>query len=308
MDRILQQFLEVATLQNVSHAAKKLCLSQPTLTHNMKKLEESLEVQLFIRTSNGVKLTEFGEVLLEQTRIMQRIYDNTLIKMEMLKERHERELRIGSGHAWWFLFLSDMIDIYRQVHSAANIYIDIGNHLRLMDLLLSGDIDLFIGHEIPGLNKRAGVFFIPLFISHDKVFVRENHPLTMKPCRLDDLLDYPTIEITPDEVRHAHVVEDFQPKKLERTQLHLTEKILYRSNSIVTCIDMARTTNGLLPFPGSMASYFKQFNLVSLTLTEEYTKGSVGIYMIRERQDDPHIKDVLMLIQQSLEKKRHLIF
>ena len=40
MDKILQQFLEVATLQNVSHAAKKLCLSQPTLTHNMKKLEE----------------------------------------------------------------------------------------------------------------------------------------------------------------------------------------------------------------------------------------------------------------------------
>lgn len=74
----------------MSHAAKKLCLSQPTLTHNMKKLEESLDVQLFIRTSNGMKLTEFGEVLLEQTRIMQRIYDNTLTKIEMLKERHEQ--------------------------------------------------------------------------------------------------------------------------------------------------------------------------------------------------------------------------
>lgn len=118
MDKILQQFLEVATFQNVSHAAKKLCLSQPTLTHNMKKLEESLEVQLFVRTSNGMKLTEFGEVLLEQTRIMQRIYDNALTKMEMLKERHERELKIGSGHAWWYLFLRDMIDTYRQVHSA----------------------------------------------------------------------------------------------------------------------------------------------------------------------------------------------
>ncbi|HBS7601972.1 TPA: LysR family transcriptional regulator, partial [Klebsiella pneumoniae] len=54
MDKILQQFLEVASLQNVSHAAKKLFLSQPTLTHNMKKLEESLGVQLFVRTSNGI--------------------------------------------------------------------------------------------------------------------------------------------------------------------------------------------------------------------------------------------------------------
>ncbi len=308
MDKILQQFLEVATLQNVSHAAKKLCLSQPTLTHNMKKLEESLGVQLFVRASNGVKLTEFGEVLRDQTRIMQRIYDSTLTKMEMLKERHERELKIGSGHAWWYLFLRDMLTIYRQIHPAANIHIDIGNHLRQMDLLLSGDIDLFIGHEIPGLNKRAGVLFIPLFISRDKVFVREGHPLTIRPCNRDDLLDYPTIEITPDEVRHAHVVEDSQPKKLERTQLHLTDKILYRSNSIVTCIDIACSSNGLLPFPGSMEGYFKQYNLVSLTLTEEYTKGTIGIYLIRERQDDQHIQDVLELIHQSLEKNRHLIF
>ena len=308
MDKILQQFLEVATFQNVSHAAKKLCLSQPTLTHNMKKLEESLEVQLFVRTSNGMKLTEFGEVLLEQTRIMQRIYDNTLTKMEMLKERHERELKIGSGHAWWYLFLRDMIDTYRHLHPAANIHIDIGNHLRQMDLLLSGDIDLFIGHEILGLNKRAGVLFMPLFISRDKVFVREGHPLTMKTCSKDDLQDYPTIEITPDEVRHAHVVEDLQPKKLERTQLHLTEKILYSSNSIVTCVDMACSSNGLLPFPGSMEPYFKSFKLVSLTLTEDYTKGTIGIYLIRERQDDPHIQNVLELIHQSLEKNRHLIF
>lgn len=307
MDKILQQFLEVATLQNVSHAAKKLCLSQPTLTHNMKKLEESLNVQLFIRTSNGMKLTEYGEVLLEQTRIMQRIYDNTLTKMEMLKERHERELRIGSGHAWWYVFLKDTIDSYRQAHPAANIYIDIGNHLRLMDLLLSGDIDLFIGHEISGLNKRAGVLFIPLFMSHDKVFVRQGHPLSLRACTLDELVEYPTIEITPDELRHAHVVEDLQPKKLVRTQLHLTEKILYRSNSIVTSIDLACSTNGLLPFPGSMERYFKQFNLVSLDLTQEYTKGSVGIYLIREKQDDMHIQDVLQLIQQNLENNRYLI-
>lgn len=109
-------------------------------------------------------------------------------------------------------------------------------------------------------------------------------------------------------MRHAHVVEDLQPKKLERTQLHLTDKILYRSNSITTCIDMACSSNGLLPFPGSMEGYFKQYNLVSLTLTEEYTRGTIGIYLIRERQDDLHIQDVLELIHQSLEKNRHLIF
>ena len=55
-------------------------------------------------------------------------------------------------------------------------------------------------------------------------------------------------------------------------------------------------------FPGSMEGFFKQFNLVSLVV-EEYTKGSVGIYIIRrEKQDDRHILDVLELILSSLEK------
>lgn len=54
VDKILRQFIEVAMFKNVSHAANKLCLSQPTLTHNMKKLEENLGVQLLERTSTGL--------------------------------------------------------------------------------------------------------------------------------------------------------------------------------------------------------------------------------------------------------------
>lgn len=308
MDKILQQFLEVASLENVSHAAKKLCLSQPTVTHNMKKLEESMGVQLFVRTSNGMKLTEFGEVLREQARIMQRIYDNTLIKMEMLKLRHEHELKIGTGHAWWFLFLRHTIEDYRQAHPAANVFIDIGNHLRQMDLLLSGDIDLFIGHEIIGLNKRAGVLFIPLFVSRDKVFVREGHPLAMRVCTKQDLQDYPIIQVTPDENRHQHVVEDLQPKKLEQTRLHLMEKILCRSNSLTTCIDIASTSNSIMPFPGAMEGYFKRFNLVSLEMTEEYMKGNIGIYVIRERMDESYIQDIVEIINKNVDKNKSFIF
>ncbi|WP_421326095.1 LysR family transcriptional regulator, partial [Aeromonas veronii] len=42
MDKHLRQFIAVATHKNVSLAARKMGLSQPTLTHNMKKLEENL--------------------------------------------------------------------------------------------------------------------------------------------------------------------------------------------------------------------------------------------------------------------------
>ena len=44
MDKVLRQFLEVATLKNVTHAANKLCMNQSTLSINIKRLEESLGV------------------------------------------------------------------------------------------------------------------------------------------------------------------------------------------------------------------------------------------------------------------------
>lgn len=307
MDKILRQFLEVASFKNVSHAAKKLCLNQSTLSLNIQKLEQSLGMELFTRSSTGVELTECGEVLAEHIRMMQRIYDNALIKMEFIKERHDRELRVGTGHAWWYLFLRETVETYRERHPTANIHSELGNHLRLMDLLLSGDIDLFIGHEIAGLSRKAGVMFLPLFTTSNKNFVRQEHPLIYRECSLDDLLEYPHLEITPDESRYQHVMEDLQPKKLERSVLHLTEKIIYSSNSLMASIDMLSTTNAVMPYPGPMENYFRQFNLVPLTMTEPSATCAVGVYLLRERNDDPHIHDVLALMRHYLTANRQLL-
>jgi len=253
MDKILRQFIEVAMLKNVSHAANKLCLSQPTLTHNMKKLEESLGVQLLIRSSSGVKTTEYGELLLEQAQMMQRIYDNTLSKLALIKTQQVQSLRMGTGHAWWHMFVRDSFNAYRALHPTVNIHIDQGNHLRLMDLLLGGDIDLFIGHEIQGLNAKAGISFIPLFAVSDSYFVRRGHPLCDQAVSAMELQDYPCVELTPDEGRFQHVIEDMQPKRQARTRLHLEERIIWSTNSMMAAVDMLNDTDGvMLSYPSCM--------------------------------------------------------
>lgn len=57
----LHYFLEVVKTQNISHAAKRLGISQPTLTQSMKKLEDVVGSSLLIRGKNGVRLTRAGE-------------------------------------------------------------------------------------------------------------------------------------------------------------------------------------------------------------------------------------------------------
>ena len=62
--RQLKYFVKVAGNLSFSEAAKNLCVTQSTLSQQIKQLEGELGTQLFIRTSHSVELTEAGKELL----------------------------------------------------------------------------------------------------------------------------------------------------------------------------------------------------------------------------------------------------
>lgn len=61
-------FYEVAKASNISRAAKELYISQLTISKAIGKLEDSLGLSLFTRSSRGVQLTAEGEILYQHTR------------------------------------------------------------------------------------------------------------------------------------------------------------------------------------------------------------------------------------------------
>ena len=61
--RVLQYFLAVAREQNISAAAQSLHLTQPTLSRQLRDLEEELGKQLMIRGNRKITLTEDGRLL-----------------------------------------------------------------------------------------------------------------------------------------------------------------------------------------------------------------------------------------------------
>ncbi|WP_137597998.1 LysR family transcriptional regulator [Paucilactobacillus kaifaensis] len=62
----LQYFLEVASTENISQSARKLMISQPSLSRTLKELEQELSVALFIRNGHSLKLNTQGQLFAQQ--------------------------------------------------------------------------------------------------------------------------------------------------------------------------------------------------------------------------------------------------
>ncbi len=93
--RDIKYFIAVAELKHFGKAADRCYVSQPTLSMQLKKLEEELNVQLFERTSKQVLITPEGEKLLVQARAVLREVDQMKQVAQNLQDPYSGSLRLG---------------------------------------------------------------------------------------------------------------------------------------------------------------------------------------------------------------------
>ena len=97
--RVLRYFLEVAREGNVTHAAQRLHISQPTLSRQIKELEEELGKKLFTRSNYSVKLTEEGMLLRKRAEDLLDMADKTLAEFRAMDEVNGGDIHIGCAES-----------------------------------------------------------------------------------------------------------------------------------------------------------------------------------------------------------------
>src|SRR2546421_7779779 len=93
--RLLRYFTAVAEEGHLTRAARRLFVSQPALTKQIKQLESQLEVTLFTRSRAGMALTEPGQALADRTSLLLADWDEAVRETRSNANRAARILRIG---------------------------------------------------------------------------------------------------------------------------------------------------------------------------------------------------------------------
>jgi DNA-binding transcriptional LysR family regulator len=114
--RHLRYFLAVAEMENISRAAThKLHVSQPSLSRQIRDLEDELGVRLLERTAKSVSLTEAGRAFLLEARAVLEHVDEAVRKMRAIANKGDTELHIG----YWPIATARMMPaILRTYHKA----------------------------------------------------------------------------------------------------------------------------------------------------------------------------------------------
>lgn len=280
MDKSSRYFYEVARQGSIKGASEKLFISQPTLTTAIKKLEENLDVILFHRKSKGVELTSSGWLYYRYVQDLFEKHSQMMHQLTDMKARSQGKIKLGIGEAWWECFASEVIKKFVEQHPNNSMYIEFGNGLSMLNQLLNGDIDLFIGHEIENIDPRHRVLFMPLFIEQEAWFVREEHPLLSNDLAPNELDNYPLIKVTPDHIRHTKILND---EGMEAFNLKQQKTgVVYELNSLKASIDMLKTSDAIMPYTDQVKEKMAELGIVTLPQGSEKS-GSVGIYTKTEQ-------------------------
>ena len=97
--RVLRYFLEAAREGNITHAAQRLHVSQPTLSRQLKDLEDELGKKLFTRSNYSIKLTEEGILLRKRAEDILEMADKTLAEFKALDEVNGGDIHIGCAES-----------------------------------------------------------------------------------------------------------------------------------------------------------------------------------------------------------------
>ena len=289
--RVLRYFLEVAREGNITHAAQRLHISQPTLSKQLKELEVELGKKLFIRGNYNVRLTDEGMLLRKRAEDILDMVGKTEEEFKALGEITGGDVRIGCAESDGMKFLAQRVKAIQDQYPSIRFHLYSGDTDDLSERLDRGLFDFAVIAQKVDLSKYNYLEFPGA--DTWGVVMRKDAPLAEKEkiC-IDDLLDLPLI------VSRQGLREDI-PKlfgeKIDRLNVKATINLTFNGSiliilnfRIIRIIPKKRISRSFRESPCSTRTFQQKlrdnisylrpanFRIISLSLVFQIGSGTVS--------------------------------
>ena len=138
----LRYFIQVCRDKSFSNAAKNLYITQQGLSKAIKKLEENLHLPLFLRSNDGVKLTEYGKYLYEHSTPLIEEYNLLLQNLNNIANINQEKVRIGFSHGILNSISTEFLQDFSDAHKNIELVISEHSDLICEQLITENKIDM----------------------------------------------------------------------------------------------------------------------------------------------------------------------
>ncbi|WP_054024837.1 LysR family transcriptional regulator [Bacillus sp. FJAT-28004] len=201
-------FYWAAKTGSLSNAAKSLFITQPSVSHAIKQLEDSFGIILFYRNSKGVALTQEGATLYSYIEKSQILISLAEEKMAALKNLDSGELRIGGSDSLFKHYMLPYLESYLQKYPGIKLHLNHGTTPETISFLKEGKIDLGVV-RMPIVDSQLevlrGIELQDCFVAGARYIELKDRVLS-----LEQLLQYPIILFSRNSRVRMAITELFE--------------------------------------------------------------------------------------------------
>jgi len=172
----IRDVLAVVEAGSLRAAARRIGVSQPSISKSIAQLEREVQAQLLVRTAQGVKLTAAGRAFVARGRVIEGELRKVRDDLAALHGRDEGAVSFGSGPAVTFPLVPEAMSRFRTKWPRAHVRIREGMRNALLPLVRDETLDFSISEKV-GPGDEAGLEFKALIEPELAIVGRRGHAL-----------------------------------------------------------------------------------------------------------------------------------
>lgn len=268
------EYLErIVEAGSINEAAKRLFLTQPSLSNAVKELENEMGIQIFQRSSGGISLTAEGREFMTYSK---QILDQVNLMNERYKNGQQRKQSFSVSAQHYAFVVHAFVELIKSVNAneyqftlreteTQNIFNDLAQFKSELGILYTNGFNQKIMQR---LFKENNLVFTPLFVAKPHIFVSRYNPLTSKSSvDLSDLEDFPYLSYEQGEVNSFYFSEEILSTLSHKKTIKVSDR--------ATIFNLMVGLNGYTISSGIISSKLNDDKIVAIPLNvdDDITMG-----------------------------------